>query len=161
MNKHHKSQPHPPKHPAAVVASPTFIPVPHPLPEPSPFAGGDDYETQFNTRYYQTRDERMAPLFYGRPGAQAGTELTQEQKWVLCDVLNKENVPFDEEIDAQSEAPYKTMYQRAVIYGYEREPRGIGRQVGEPKPVNKADFFGPVVDGYLLVTVDINELKKG
>lgn len=141
-----------------------------PSPPPEPIAGGggpDSYQSQFNTAYYKHWRPELLPFFYGRPGAdpvrisvppaveEFAAELTQDQKWDLADSLAARGICFDEQIAAQGEDPYATMYGRKFRQGYQRVPCGKGRSTGMPAPVNPDDFVGPVTDGYLLVSVDI------
>jgi len=139
-----------------------LIPVPNPL--PVPIAGGgpqDGYQFLFGVRYIQTRKQKLQKFFYGRPGAQPGAELTQAQRdhWAT-NKLWKHHVDFDEEIDYGGDDPYATMYQRQVVYGYQRVPVGTGTWTPNPPVVvNPADLQGPPSPGkYLLVTCDINLL---
>jgi len=124
-----------------------------PTPPPPPGPPNSDYQTAFNTAYYQSRSAQLQPFFYNRPGGETGTELTQDQRDALANSLTAAGVPYDEEIDYQGEDPYETMYERVTIYGYTREPVGKGTQSGGP--VNDQDFVGPVVGGYLPVFVNI------
>ena len=140
---------------------PQLISVPNPL--PAPIAGGgpqDGYQFRFNTRYYQTRKQKLQKFFYGRPGAQPGAELTQQQRDNWADKLWRKHVDFDEEVDYEGMEPYSTMYQREVVFGYQRVLVGTGTFTPNPPPVvNPADLQGPPIAGkYLLVTCDINKL---
>lgn len=140
---------------------PSLIPVPNPL--PAPIAGGgpqDGYEFLFNTAYYKSRKQKLQKFFYGRPGSQPGTELTQQQRDNWADKLWRAHVDFDEEIDYGGEEPYGTMFRRQMLYGYQRVPVGTGTFTPDPPPV--VTWFklqGPPIPGkYLLVTCDINLL---
>lgn len=134
------------------------IEMPVPPPEPSPFSGPGSYEWEFNVAYYQSRGPKLQPFFYGRPGAMPGDQLSPADAMALADKLYQEvpRVPFDEEIDAEGMAPYSTMYERSVVYGYTRVPYGQG-DLGPNIPVNDDDFKGPVVPGYLAVSIDIKD----
>lgn len=136
------------------------IVVPNPLPVPMPGGGGTgSYEDDFNRNYMQTRDERLWDLFNGRPGCPGpGPELTQAQRDRLADALYADGVPFDEQVDYWGWEAYSTMYQRNQVYGFTRVPYGTGTKSGGA--VNPSDFVGPVVPGYLLVSVDINDFVK-
>ena len=129
--------------------------LPDPPPAPSPFAGPDSYEWDFNENYIQTRRKELQPLFYGRPGSQAGEPLNQADRDTLSNTLYESGVPFDEQIDFWGWGPYSTMYMRKVRYGYERVPVGTGATNPPPTVVTPEDLHGPVVPGYLLVSVDI------
>lgn len=136
-----------------------------PSPPPAPIPGGgpqDGYQFQFNLTYMKSRRSELQPFFYGRPGAEPGNELTPDEKLDLADRLYNggaiPTVPFDQQIEAWSFDPYSTMYERFVTYHYTRVPYGTGRF--SPKPpvvVDPADLVGPVVPGYLLVSVDIKD----
>jgi hypothetical protein len=136
------------------------IEVPNPLPVPLPGGGPQDgYQFLFNTRYYETRNILLQPFFYGRPGAQPGSELMPADRTVLADTLYADKVDFDQQIDYWGAPdPYQAMFSRSQLYGYQREPVGTGSApiVGV---VTAADLQGPPVPGkYLLVTCDINLL---
>lgn len=140
---------------------PMLMTMPIPPPEPIPGGGPQDgYQFAFNENYYKTRRKELQPFFYGRPGAEAGTELTQDERVALANSLYHADprVPFDEQIDFEGEDSYETMYQRKVVFGYDRVPYGQGTD-GPVVPVDDSDFKGPVVPGYLPVSLDIADFK--
>jgi hypothetical protein len=131
------------------------IVMPNPLPVPLPGGGGTgSYEDDFNRNYMQTRNPLLWDFFNGRPGCPGdGPQLTQPQSDALADSLFAQGVAFDEQIDYWGWEAYSTNYQRTQIYGFNRMPDGTGTKQGGP--VNPADFVGPVIPGYHLVSVNI------
>ena len=136
------------------------IEVPNPLPQPLPGGGPQDgYQFLFNSHYYETRNILLQPFFYGRPGAQPGSELMPADRTVLADTLYADKVDFDQEIDYLGEDPYATSFMRSQVYGFQRVPVGTGATTQPPVVVTAGDLQGPPVPGkYLLVTCDINLL---
>ena len=132
-----------------------FTTVPDPPPAPSPFAGADSYQWAFNAAYYKSRRPTLQPFFYGRPGGQPQTPLSDADRISLADHLYETGVPFDEQIEAWGWDPYSTMYMRKVRYGYDRVPVGTGDTTQPPDVVNPANLHGPVEPGYLLVSINI------
>jgi len=155
------------------VSLPT-IEVPNPLPPPIPGGGPETgYQWSFNERYYLTRVLALKPFAWGDAASEAPntTALTSDQRTTLADklydykapggpgVYGPNHVDFDQEIDYWGQDPYSTMYQRQVVYGYQRVPIGTGNTSQPPNVVNAADLQGPPEKGkYLLVTCDANLL---
>jgi hypothetical protein len=135
----------------------TFTSLPDPPPAPSPFAGPDSYQWQFNGIYEKSRRPELQPFFYGRPGGLSGVQIDPADLMLLADHLYETGVPFDEQIEAWGFDPYATMYMRKVRYGYDRVPVGTGDTNQPPNVVTPADLHGPVVAGYLLVSIDIKD----
>ena|SRR5271154_3245341 len=147
--------------------------VPSPLPQPIPGGGPrDGYQWKFNRRYYATRIPKLQPFSYGLAAAffPNRTALTQDQLEALANKLYDQtvkgqpiygpaHVDFDEQIDFWQWDSYATMYQRTVVYGYQRVPIGTGTTVQPVEIVNPADLQGPPIPGkYLLATCNINLL---
>lgn len=149
------------------------IPVPNPLPAPIPGGGPrTGYQWLFNQRWYKTRVLALKPFGYGLAASEFpdAVALSGDELAALADKLYDQTTPgqpvfgkhhqdFDQQIDFWQWDPYSTMYQRSVIYGYQRVPIGTGTTTQPPEVVNPADLQGPPEVGkYLLVTCDINLL---
>jgi hypothetical protein len=156
MNKKKKKK----QQPAPVTPTPTPTPNPlivMPVPPPAPIPNPEDgtYQNLFDANYPKAWGPRLQPFFYGHPGGLMPDPISPDDAMALADELYKDGVEFDQEICLNG-SPYENMYQRKVVYGYTRVPTGQGND-GPTIPINDADFFGPVVQGYLLVSVDIND----
>jgi hypothetical protein len=136
--------------------------LPDPPPEPQPGGGPVGcYEYEFNLAYYASLDPRLAPFSWGFAG-QPGDMITQQEREDLADRLYAEHVPFDEQIQmfGTTNAPYATMYARAIRDHLERVPVGTGTAPIEGV-VDIDDLKIPWDESqtgtYLLVSIDIED----